>query len=204
MGINASKNRTPPDLVSDPVSDRVPGTILGKPLEDINKLYRLGKQLGKSNIVYRCTEISTGNEYACKSISKTTLDRDEDKESLKNEIQMLSNFLGEPSIVQIKGSYEDSRSVHIVMELCDGYSLFDWIDERIDLEESCFSEEEAAPMMESILKAVQICHSKGVIHRNINPSNFLYSRVYMKAVGFRHAVYFKEGEPGCEHKPIFE
>ncbi|CAA7033849.1 unnamed protein product [Microthlaspi erraticum] len=189
MGIQASKIQTPSDLVSA----LEPETILGKPLQDINKLYRFGGLLGESKDrkTYECTEISTGNKYACKSIPKTALKSDEDRECVKNEVQILNHLLGERNIVQIKGSYEDMKSVHIVME-----SIKECLRYKSD---SYLSEKQAAPMISWILKAVQSCHSKGVIHRNIDLHHFLLSRaegedvIVAKAIGFRYSVYIREG-----------
>ncbi|KAL1196366.1 Calcium-dependent protein kinase 22 [Cardamine amara subsp. amara] len=187
MGCFCSKTLPPSDLVSD----QEPGTILGKPLKDIKKLYIIGKLLGEGSFgkTYMCKEILTGNTYACKSIPKSKL---RSKEDVKTEIQIMDHVSGHPNIVQIKGAYEDKKFIHIVMELCSGGELFDKVVNNP------YSEKDAAGIFRSIVNAVQICHSLDVIHRDLKPENFLFSskddNATLKAIDFGCSVYIKEGE----------
>ena len=77
----------PTPLKSSPASTRPvqigQETILGKPLENIKQYYTLGKELGRGQfgITYLCTENSTGNTYACKSILKRKL-KNKDRKSV--------------------------------------------------------------------------------------------------------------------------
>ena len=54
-----------------------PEPILGKPFEDVKETYSLGCELGRGQfgITYICTEISSGKNFACKSILKRKLIR---------------------------------------------------------------------------------------------------------------------------------
>ncbi|ANM67379.1 calcium-dependent kinase-like protein [Arabidopsis thaliana] len=174
-----------PLTASDIVSDQKQETILGKPLEDIKKHYSFGDELGK------------GKSYACKSIPKRTLSSEEEKEAVKTEIQIMDHVSGQPNIVQIKGSYEDNNSIHIVMELCGGGELFDKIDALVK-SHSYYSEKDAAGIFRSIVNAVKICHSLDVVHRDLKPENFLFSskdeNAMLKAIDFGCSVYIKEGK----------
>lgn len=183
-----------------PPSDIVQGTVLGKPLVELNKLYSIGKVLGKGGFgtTYSCQEISTGNTYACKSIPKRKLSREEDKKAVNTEIEIMKDLSGVSNIVQIKGSYEDKKSVHIVMELCNGGELYDKIDALVK-SHSYYSEKDAAEIFTSIVNAVQICHSANVIHRDLKPENFLFSsddekNAKLKAIDFGCSVYIKDGK----------
>ena len=97
-------------------------TILGKPFDDIKQYYTLSKELGRGQfgVTYFCTENSSGNTYACKSILKRKLVTKNDKEDIKREIQIMQHLTGQPNIVEFKGAYEDRQSVLLVMELCAG------------------------------------------------------------------------------------
>ncbi|KAL1196367.1 Calcium-dependent protein kinase 22 [Cardamine amara subsp. amara] len=195
MGCFNSKTLPPSDLVSD----QEPGTILGKPLKDINKLYKLKEELGKGNFgtTYMCQEIATGNSYACKSILKSKLRSQEEKEAVKTEIHIMEHVSGLQNIVQFKGSYEDKKFIHIVMELCSGGELFNKID-ALAKSNSFYSEKDAAGIFRSIVNAVQICHSLDVIHRDLKPENFLFSskddNAILKAIDFGCSLYIREGE----------
>lgn len=192
MGCCCSKNPPAPDLGTE----REPGTILGKPLVEFNKLYKLGKELGKGSFAttYMCQELYTGRSFACKSIPKRKPTSQEDKEAVNTEIKIMENLSGVSNIVQIHESYEDRRFVHIVMELCRGGELYDRIEAH-----SYYSEKDAAGIFKSIVNAVQIFHSMDVVHRDLKPENFLFSSedeasAELKAIDFGCSVYIKEGE----------
>lgn len=169
--------------------------ILGKPFEDIRKLYTLGKELGRGQfgVTYYCTENSTGNPYACKSILKRKLVRKNDREDMKREIQIMQHLSGQPNIVEFKGAYEDRNSVHLVMELCAGGELFDRIIAR-----GYYSEKDAAEIIRQIGNVVNICHFMGVMHRDLKPENFLLTskdeNAMLKATDFGLSVFIEEGK----------
>lgn len=92
----------------------------------------IGKKLGQGQfgITYLAEEKTTGKKYACKTIPKRKLITEEDVEDVKREVAIMHHLKGTDNVVQIKGAYEDSRAVHIVMELCSGGELFDRIVEK--------------------------------------------------------------------------
>jgi len=168
--------------------------VLGHKTANIRDLYMLGRKLGQGQFgtTYLCTEISTGTEYACKSISKRKLISKEDVDDVRREIQIMHHLAGHRNIVTIKGAYEDSLYVHIVMELCSGGELFDRIIQR-----GHYSEQKAAELTRIIVGVVETCHSLGVIHRDLKPENFLLVNkdddFSLKAIDFGLSVFFKPG-----------
>ncbi|GAV81807.1 Pkinase domain-containing protein/EF_hand_5 domain-containing protein [Cephalotus follicularis] len=169
--------------------------VLGHKTANIRDLYDLGRKLGQGQFgtTYLCTEISTGVEYACKSISKRKLISKEDVEDVRREIQIMHHLAGHKNIVTIKGAYEDSLYVHIVMELCAGGELFDRIIQR-----GHYSERKAAELTKIIVGVVEACHSLGVMHRDLKPENFLLVNkdddFSLKAIDFGLSVFFKPGQ----------
>ncbi|KFK30981.1 hypothetical protein AALP_AA6G053300 [Arabis alpina] len=177
------------------------GSLLGKPLDEFKKLYKLNKKhvLGEGGFgtTYICEERSTGDTYACKCIPKKKLKTEDLKESVKTEIRILELFSGVPNIVQIKGSYEDQNSVHIVMEWCNGGELFQKI-EAVVKSHGYYTENDAAGIFRSIMEALQVIHSSNVIHRDVKPENFLFSsddeeNAMLKAIDFGCSVDIKQG-----------
>ncbi|KAF2288764.1 hypothetical protein GH714_012307 [Hevea brasiliensis] len=172
-----------------------PETILEKPYEDVKLYYTIGKELGRGQfgVTYLCTEISTGKQYACKSISKRKLVTKNDKDDMKREIQIMQHLSGQPNIVEFKGAYEDKQSVHLVMELCAGGELFDRI-----IAKGHYSEKEAAAICRAIVNVVHACHFMGVMHRDLKPENFLLSskgnNALLKATDFGLSVFIEEGK----------
>ena len=105
----------------------------------------------------------------------------------------MHHLAGHGNIVTIKGAYEDSLYVHIVMELCAGGELFDRIIQR-----GHYSERKAAELTKIIVGVVEACHSLGVMHRDLKPENFLLVNkdddFSLKAIDFGLSVFFKPGK----------
>ncbi|CAG7885181.1 unnamed protein product [Brassica rapa] len=169
--------------------------VLGHKTLNIRDLYTLSRKLGQGQFgtTYLCTELATGVDYACKSISKRKLISKEDVEDARREIQIMHHLAGHGNIVTIKGAYEDSLYVHIVMELCAGGELFDRIIQR-----GHYSERKAAELTKIIVGVVEACHSLGVMHRDLKPENFLLVNkdddFSLKAIDFGISVFFKPGQ----------
>lgn len=75
---------------------------------------------------------------------------------------MFCGQLDHPHVVKLKAFYEDETHFFLVMELLTGGELL----ERL-LERSIYTEEEARRMMVTLLQAINYCHSKGVVHRDL-------------------------------------
>ena len=86
---------------------------------------------------------------------------------LKYEIDILKN-LDHPNILRLYETFEDSNSIYLVTELCEGGELFDEIMAR-----NRFEEKDAAPIMKQLLSAINYCHKKNVCHRDLKPENVL-------------------------------
>ncbi|KAH9620078.1 hypothetical protein KSS87_005316 [Heliosperma pusillum] len=180
---------TKPSLKTDP------NAILGKPFDDVKMHYTLGKELGRGQfgVTYLCTDKNTGQQLACKSISKKKLVTKADKEDMRREIQIMQHLSGQPNIVEFKGAYEDKISVNLVMELCAGGELFDRI-----IAKGHYSEKAAAIILRQIVNVVHVCHFMGVMHRDLKPENFLLStkdeNATLKATDFGLSVFIEGGK----------
>ncbi|XP_010541199.1 PREDICTED: calcium-dependent protein kinase 25 isoform X2 [Tarenaya hassleriana] len=161
----------------------------------LKEYYNLGSKLGHGQFgtTFLCIEKGTGEEYACKSIQKRKLETEEDVDDVRREIEIMYHLFGQPNVISIKGAYEDSVAVHMVMELCRGGELFDRIVAR-----GHYTERKAAQLAKIILTVVQTCHSLGVMHRDLKPENFLFVNDHedspLKAIDFGLSVFFKPGE----------
>ncbi|XP_049381259.1 calcium-dependent protein kinase 26-like [Solanum stenotomum] len=157
--------------------------------------YNLGEKLGHGQFgtTFLCIEKGTGKKYACKSIAKRKLLTDEDVDDVRREIQIMHHLSGHPNVISIKGAYEDTVAVHVVMELCTGGELFDRIIKR-----GHYSERQAAELARTILGVVEACHSLGVMHRDLKPENFLFVNEEedspLKTIDFGLSMFFKPGQ----------
>ncbi|XP_024025214.1 calcium-dependent protein kinase 8 [Morus notabilis] len=162
---------------------------------DISEQYDLGRELGRGEfgITYLCMDVSTGEKFACKSISKKKLRTSVDIDDVRREVEIMKHLRNHQNIVSLKDTFEDESAVHIVMELCEGGELFDRIVAR-----GHYTERAAAAVMKTIVEVVQNCHEHGVMHRDLKPENFLFANKKenspLKAIDFGLSVFFKPGE----------
>lgn len=170
-------------------------SVLQRKTGHLKEYYNLGRKLGNGQFgtTFLCTEKGTGKEYACKSIAKRKLLTHEDVEDVRREIQIMHHLSGYSNVISIKGAYEDSVAVHVVMELCAGGELFDRIFKR-----GHYSERKAANLARTLVGVVETCHSLGVMHRDLKPENFLFINEEedspLKAIDFGLSIFFKPGD----------
>ncbi|CAN7024349.1 unnamed protein product [Brassica oleracea var. botrytis] len=168
--------------------------VLPYTTKNVEDDYFLGQILGQGQFgtTFLCTHKKTGQKFACKSIPKRKLICQEDYDDVWREIQIMHHLSEFPNVVRIEGAYEDTSSVHIVMELCEGGELFDRIVKR-----GHYSEREAAKLIKTIVGVVEACHSLGVMHRDLKPENFLFAScdedASLKSTDFGLSVFCKPG-----------
>ena len=184
--------RLPPPVTAG--SGGRPASVLPHKTDNVRDHYRIGKKLGQGQFgtTYQCVGKADGAEYACKSIPKRKLLCREDYEDVYREIQIMHHLSEHPNVVRIRGAYEDALFVHIVMELCAGGELFDRI-----VAKGHYTERAAAQLIRTIVGVVQGCHSLGVMHRDLNPENFLFASTAeeapLKATDFGLSMFYKPG-----------
>ncbi|KAG2274092.1 hypothetical protein Bca52824_056647 [Brassica carinata] len=149
---------------------------------DISSQYDLGREVGRGEfgVTYLCTDIQTGEKYACKSISKKKLRTAVDIGDVRREVEIMRHMPKHPNIVSLKDSFEDDDAVHIVMELCEGGELFDRIVAR-----GHYTERAAAAVMKTIVEVVQVLELSFANKKETSP---------LKAIDFGLSVFFKPGE----------
>ncbi|CAI8602141.1 unnamed protein product [Vicia faba] len=186
--------------------------VIKRPTEKgIESRYELGKRLDRGDFgrsTYFCKDRNTGEEVACKSISKNELKTALDIEGVRREVAILSHLPKHPNIVTLKDTFEDEDHVHLVMEHCEGGNLLDRIKARGPFTDGNlldrinarghFTELRAASVINTIVRVVQICHKHGVMHRNLKLENILFAIKYetapSKVTDFSSSIFFKPGE----------
>jgi len=123
---------------------------------------------GKYGVVRECVNRSKGTMLAVKSIKKSS----NSLSSIKQEINLLKSVV-HPNIIQIEDCFEDRSHVHIITELCTGGDLFSFIQDNTT-DSGCLSENQAIPIIRTLLKTVQYLHDRNdIVHRDIKPENVL-------------------------------
>lgn len=137
----------------------------GGEMRQINEDYDIKEEIGVGafSVCKRCVHKGNGHEYAVKIIDKSKRDPSE-------EVEILLRYGNWPNIIRVRDIFEDAKHKYIVMELMKGGELLDRI-----LKQKYLSEREAAMIMETVAKTVDFLHQKGVVHRDLQPSNILYA-----------------------------
>ena len=134
--------------------------------------YELRGTLGKGamGVVYDAWDPVIERRVAVKTISMPADgedDRAEEYARFKREAQAAGR-LSHPGIVAVYDYGDDAGVAYIAMELIEGRSLKDLLDAEHRL-----TPEAAVRVMRELLDALGYSHSRGVIHRDIKPTNLL-------------------------------
>ena len=84
------------------------------------------------------------------------------------EARTLSEFVGEGNIVALRDYFEEYGTAYIVMEYLEGEDLSHYAKEH-----GVFAIDEALDLLEPAMLALDKIHKKGLIHRDISPSNIM-------------------------------
>ncbi|CAH8432101.1 unnamed protein product [Heterobilharzia americana] len=131
--------------------------------------YKLIRTLGRGNFakVKLAQHVSTGREVAVKVIDKTQLNQASLKK-LFREVNIMK-MLNHPNIVRLYEVIESERHVYLVMEYAENGEVFDHL-----VAHGRMKEREARAAFRQIVSAVEYCHQKKIVHRDLKAENLLF------------------------------
>ena len=136
--------------------------------------YTLGRTIGSGT--YSVVRIAKSKKYGCrvavKIISKFQAPSANLSTFLPREIEVIK-WLRHPNLIRFLQAIESSHRVYIIMEYAENGSLLDIIrrDGHID-------EARSRRWFRQLLDALDYCHSRGVVHRDVKCENLLMDRHY--------------------------
>ena len=140
-----------------------PGALAGR--------YKLLEKIGEGGfgVVYLADQIEPVKRRVALKIIKLGMDTRQVIARFEAERQALA-MMDHPNIARVlDGGATETGRPYFVMELVDGVPLTDFCDEnKLDLEERL-------RLFISVCEALQHAHQKGIIHRDIKPTNVLIS-----------------------------
>uniref|UniRef100_A0A3Q3RX48 non-specific serine/threonine protein kinase n=1 Tax=Mastacembelus armatus TaxID=205130 RepID=A0A3Q3RX48_9TELE len=122
--------------------------------------YRLLKTIGKGNFakVKLARHVLTGKEVAPRVPCFLQLFR---------EVRIMK-LLNHPNIVKLFEVIETEKTLYLVMEYASGGEVFDYL-----VAHGRMKEKEARAKFRQIVSAVQYCHQKCIVHRDLKAENLL-------------------------------
>ncbi|EDW01876.1 GH20210 [Drosophila grimshawi] len=156
--------------------------------EHIGK-YKLIKTIGKGNFakVKLAKHLPTGKEVAIKIIDKTQLNA-MSLHKLFREVRIMKS-LNHPNIVKLFQVIETEKTLYLIMEYASGGEVFDYL-----VLHGRMKEKEARVKFRQIVSAVQYCHQKRIIHRDLKAENLLLdSELNIKIADFGFSNEFTPG-----------
>lgn len=99
-----------------------------------------------------------------------------------DEARILSQ-LNHPNIVKFVNIVETDTRIFMVMELIQGGTLMQLLDDR-EKQDKALTDEECATIMRSIFSALKYIHSEGIVHRDLKPGkkSNLASLIYIENI----------------------
>ena len=126
---------------------------------------------------------------AIKSINKEFLTDETSKKKVMQEYAILKQ-IRHTSIVRLYETFESSKHILFVIELCSGGDLLNYVRKRRRLKENI-----AKFVFKQILDGLNYCHSKNILHRDIKLDNILLnSEGEIKIGDFGVSKVVKNGE----------
>uniref|UniRef100_A0A674A7W1 non-specific serine/threonine protein kinase n=1 Tax=Salmo trutta TaxID=8032 RepID=A0A674A7W1_SALTR len=122
--------------------------------------YRLLKTIGKGNFakVKLARHVLTGKELKSYRINSDFLFR---------EVRIMK-LLNHPNIVKLFEVIETEKTLYLIMEYASGGEVFDYL-----VAHGRMKEKEARAKFRQIVSAVQYCHQKCIVHRDLKAENLL-------------------------------
>ncbi len=139
-----------------------------------------GNQIGKCQILEKLGTGTHGTVYkakhsllhkivAIKLLNIITNDEQKIWNDIINNVREAAQ-LEHPNIVSIYDIGEENNQYYITTQFIDGNNLLESIQKK-----GCLNFEWVLTIAQETARALQLAHSKGILHRNIKPSNILIS-----------------------------
>src|SRR5207249_1941051 len=130
--------------------------------------YELLAELGRGamGVVYKARQVALDRVVALKLLRAGDQADAEELARFRREAEAAA-CLQHPNIVQIHEVSEHDGQPCLVLEFVDGGNL------AAQLAGKSLSPQQAAPLLETLARAVHYAHQRGVLHRDLKPANIL-------------------------------
>ena len=145
---------------------------------------------------FRCFKKGNNEMFAVKVV---TVKNEEERVCVNTEAAIWRRLKHE-NVVNFHRVFKSLEKYYLVMEFVDGENLFDSV-----VSSSIYTEHDACHFMKQIFQALDYCHGKNIIHRNIKPDNILVCKngsiSTLKITDFSLALRLRKGTDVIECAP---
>ena len=157
--------------------------------ENLNFYKKIGE--GAFSQVFIC-QINDKNIYAIKCMNKSNIIKNNAKQNISNEIELLKHINNKHNnfIVKFINKLEDSINIYLLLEYIEGIELFNYLCSRKRLNEI-----ETKFYVSNIIIAIEYLHSQNIIFRDLKPENIIICKNgYLKLIDFGFAKKINDNE----------
>ena len=153
-----------------------------KPLETVANRYSLVKLLGKGGMgsVYSVEDLVHKRQKIALKMIDTRILSPESLQRFKREFEIMTR-LKHPNLIRVYdlGYDTEIETYYITMEYLDGLSVQESIEKY-----GAFDTDKAISILVDMCRALEFIHSRGILHRDINPRNIIASNGQTKLMDF--------------------
>lgn len=133
---------------------------------------------GSNSELWLVEHRKTCKERAAKIIKKSKKTPTTIEEIIKDQLEELEEMEC-TNVVKIYEAFEDTNYYYIVMEELRGRNISEYLAMS---SKSALTEQTAAQWTKQVLEGLQECHAKGIVHKDIKPSNIMFADEEAKVV----------------------
>ena len=140
--------------------------------------YRLEALLGRGGmgVVYRAYDLALDRDVALKMLAPELAEDERFRERFLTESRLAAS-IDHPNIVPVYDAGEVAGQLYIAMRYVDGADL------KQLLAEGPLSKERAVAIVAQVAGALDAAHERGLVHRDVKPSNVLARRARARLPG---------------------
>ena len=151
-------------------------------IEDYEIINKIGK--GKYSEVYKGMDVTSDKQVVIKVLKPVK------KSKMKREIKILKGLNSHPGIIELKNVVKDpaSRTVCLVFDYLYNVDFRSLIPSMNDHDIRFYLYE--------LLKALEYCHSRGIMHRDVKPQNIIVNpqKKILKLIDWGLAEFYHVGQ----------
>jgi calcium-dependent protein kinase len=151
--------------------------------DDYRVIQRIGK--GSYGAVWEVTNKTTGKQFACKLMFKKKM------HNIHHEARVLAHLGNHPNVTKLVDIYEDKDCLYLIMELCKGGTLLDYVHRS-----NYIPERDLATICFQITSALLLFKERGLVHADLKLENTLLvspTELSIKVADFGLSHFCKEG-----------